>query len=295
MDDRALWMLVIEARAALDPHLAPALDRFAAEMDLPTWGLLLAALTFEPEPISATRLGVRGPYTAAGRYAQRLASAEEQGYLYEEMPGEYRLTDAGRAINQQFIDAIRAAMIDADPLPPADSRRLAELLGRLAQASLDTPPPPDTWSIRLSVKLMPAIEPPLPYIEQAISCLVAYRDDAHLAAWRPSGLSAPALEALTFIWRDAVSALDALCERLAHRGHPAEVYAGALAELRERGYLAGSQGAFALADAGRRFREAVEAETDRYFFAPWAHLSDAEKAEMAGLLTRLRDGLQPAP
>ena len=42
-------------------------------------------------------------------------------------------------------------------------------------------------------------DPPLPYAEQALSCLAAYRDDAHLSAWRPSGLSAPALEARRFV------------------------------------------------------------------------------------------------
>ncbi|MDP2976702.1 MAG: hypothetical protein Q8N45_10895, partial [Anaerolineales bacterium] len=75
----------------------------------------------------------------------------------------------------------------------ADSQRIALLLCRIVEKSLETPPPPDTWSICLSYKLMPETEPPLPYIEQAVSCLNGYRDDAHLAAWKPGGLDAPAL------------------------------------------------------------------------------------------------------
>lgn len=139
---------------------------------------------------------------------------------------------------------------------------------------------------------MPAASPPLPYIEQAISCLGAYRDDAHLAAWQPSGLSATALETLTFLWRGEADSLNALCERLTHRGHPSHVYAKTLAELRERGFIEGPDSAPHVTEAGQTFRDQVEADTDRYFFAPWACLDDAEKAELADLLTRLRDGLR---
>lgn len=68
--------------------------------------------------------------------------------------------------------------------------------------------------------------------------------------------------------------------------------AGALAQLRKRGFVAGPDSAPRVTDAGRAFRDEVEADTDRYFFAPWGFLDDAERAEMADLLTRLRDGLR---
>lgn len=294
MDEYTLWNLVHEAWAALGPHFMPIFERLSAEggLDSPTWGLLLAALTFEPETTTPARLRVRGPYTAAEGYLARLASAAEKGYLVEVAPGEYRPSDTGRAEAQRSVEEARAAMAEADPLPLADSERLANLLDRLVQASLTTPPPPDTWSISLSYKLMPAASPPLPYIEQAVSCLAAYRDDTHLAAWQPSGLSAMALETLTLLWRDEADSLDALCERLAHRGHPPQIYAEALAEPRERGFIEGPDSAPHVTEAGQGFRDEVEAGTDRYFFAPWACLDNAERAELADLLSRLRDELK---
>lgn len=144
-------------------------------------------------------------------------------------------------------------------LPLADSQRLAILVARIVQASLNTPPPPDTWSIRLSFKLMPASSPPLPYIEQATSCLSSYRDDAHLAAWQPSGLSATALETLTLLWRGEADPLAAVCQRLSRRGHSPDVYAEALKELRTRGFVKGPEAAPRLTEAGRAFREQVNA------------------------------------
>jgi len=292
MDDHELWELTQDAWAALDAHLEPIIERLSAEsgVDHAAWGLLLAALTFEPETTTPAHLQMRGPYTAAEGYRTRLAAAGEKGHLTEVARDEYRLTDAGHAATRRFIEELRAGMADVDPLPPVDSQRLAGLFDRLVQSSLNTPPPPDTWCISLSYKLMPAAHLPLPYTEQAISCLAGYRDDAHLAAWQPSGLSATALESLTFLWRGEADSLDAVCEKLAHRGHPRQVYAGALAELRERGFVAGPDSAPQVTEAGQTFRDQVEADTDRYFFAPWTCLDEAEKAELAGLLTRLRDG-----
>ncbi|MDO9129213.1 MAG: hypothetical protein Q7U34_05035, partial [Anaerolineales bacterium] len=150
---------------------------------------------------------------------------------------------------------------------------------------------PDTWSICLSYKLMPEPEPPLPDSEQAVSCLNGYRDDAHLAAWKPGGLDAPALETLTLLWRGEADSLDSVCEKLQRRGHPRQVYAAALAELRRRGFIEGPDPGSRLTRAGKSFRDNIEQDTDRYFFAAWSCLDEAEKDELADLVTRLRDGL----
>lgn len=297
MDVQALWQRVREAWEAIYPHYEPVMGRLDREygLDGPSLGILLAALTFEPETTSPDRLQVRIPYTAAALYQARLEALAEKGHLVEVGSGEYLLTGAARRMLLHAVEEMLDRMAQADPLPPADSARLAGLLGRLSRAALESPPPPEPWSIRLSWKLMPPETPPLPYIEQALSCLNAYRDDAHLAAWRPSGLSAPALEALTLLWRGQADSLETLSSRLAHRGHSPQVYAEALAELRSRGWLEGPDEAPHLTAAGCAFREQVEADTDRYFFAPWSSLGASEQEEMGRLLSRLRDGLKGGP
>jgi len=131
---------------------------------------------------------------------------------------------------------------------------------------------------------MPAIDPPMPFIEQSISCLSAYRDDAHLASWRSSGLSAIALESLTLIWQGHVSTLDELSEKLSFRGHSEKVYIDALAELRARSYLSGSRSVLRLTEEGKLFRDRVEAHTDQYFFTPWVCLTKSDKKLMGQIL-----------
>ena len=294
MENHHLWQIMEAALASLAERFEPLLERKCSEamMDRRVWGLLLAVYTFEPDETSAGHLMIRSPYTSVDSYMNRLRSAAHNVLLDEVSPGTFRLTDHGRSITLQIVQAIREVMAHSDPLLPADSGRLAVLLDRLVQACLQTPPPPETWSISLSNKLIPALNPPMPFIEQSFSCLAAYRDDSHLAAWRRSGLSAMALETLTLLWRGEVTSLDELCKRLERRGHPCQVYNNVLGELREHGFITGPAQAPWVTGTGRVFRNEIEEDTDRFFYAPWSVLKTEEKMELLDLATRMRDGLR---
>ena len=293
MEPPQLWELTRQAWSAIIAVYDPIFDRYVERNWLEPWslGLLLAALSFEPDAISAARLAMRGPYTADDVYRSRLADLAGRGYLAEAEPGAYRLSQHGRLEVETVMRDGYQAMTEADPLGPRDAQRLVDLLLRLVRACLDSPPPPDTWSISLSYKLMPAVKLRLPTIEQAITCLSSYRDDAHLAAWRPSGLSPTALECLTLLWREQAASLGQLFERLANRGRPLADYARSIEELRQRGYLSGLEDALLLTAAGKAFREQVEQDTDHLFYAPWGCLEESERSQMAVLLGRLQAGL----
>ena len=172
-------------------------------------------------------------------------------------------------------------------LPEEDLSTLTTLFDRLVKECLHSQPPPDTWSIRLSYKLMPAKQPALPFIEQSISCLAAYRDDAHLASWCSSGLSASAMECLSLVWRGQASSVREVFGKLEFRGHPESVYQDAIAELREREYLQGSRNNLRLTESGSEFREHVEELTDQYFYNPWSCLTDTEKETISNLLPKI--------
>jgi len=293
MEAAQLWELTRQVWTAIIGVYDPVFDRYLERNWLEPWsvGLLLATLTFEPEAATAARLSVRGPYTSDEVYRTRLADLAGRGYLAEAEPGAYRLSQQGRSELDAAMQDGYQAMTAADPLDWKDGQQLVDMLLRLVRACLDAPPPPDTWSISLSYKLMPVAELRLPLIEQAITCLSSYRDDAHLAAWRPSGLSPTALESLTLLWREQAASLSELFERLAIRGRPQEEYARAIEELRGRGYLSGPNKALRLTPAGQVFRQQVEQDTDRMFYAPWECLNAADRQRMAALLEQLQTGL----
>lgn len=289
MDDQTLWGLMrktwIRIQERFDPAIKPLVSN--SNLTLREWMLLLAAMTFEPEDTTPSHLLVRGPYTSSDRYLEGLENAAELGYLEKVGNGRYRLSENGRRAAQEFIDVARGAMTSTAKLPDHQLSDLVSLLGRLVKACLETPPPPDTWSIGLSNKLMPATYPPVPFIEQAISCLSAYRDDAHLASWCSSGLSASAMETLSLVWRGQVKTFQELTRKLEFRGHPESIYLDALAELRERELLEGSRNHLRLTGIGKRFRTQVEEKTDQYFFHPWACISRSEKDKIAALLPKI--------
>jgi hypothetical protein len=287
MDDQSLWKLMrefwIKIEASFDPAIKAVVKK--SELNIREWMLLIAALTFEPEDTTPSHLIVRGPYTSSDQFLTRLEHSSEKGYLVNVSNGSFRLSAEGKDAVLEFIKVAREAMAAVDLLSPSDAQTLAELLERLVKNCINTPPPPNTWSIALSYKLMPAIEPAIPFIEQALSCLSAYRDDAHLASWRSSGLSAIALECITLVWRGQVSTFDEITKKLSFRGHPDKVYVDALTELRARSYLSGFRNVLRLTEEGKLFRDGVEAVTDQYFFAPWTCLTEDEKVHLAQILS----------
>lgn len=294
MDNSQIWKVMEEAWAALAERFEPVVEQTCKRYGFHRrdWGLLLAVRTFEPEETTPGHLMVRNPYTSVDAYMQRLHNAAQAGFLSETAPGRFGMTEKGRSITSNIADVARDAMAHADPLLPTDSGRLAYLMDRLVHACMSNPPPPDTWSIGLSYKLMPALNPPMPFIEQAFSCMAAYREDAHLAAWQRSGLSAMALEALTYFWRGEATSLDELCKKLEFRGHPFQIYNSVVGELREHGFITGPDSAPWVTGTGRVFRNEIEADTDRFFYAPWVGLSEEERMELMALLTRMRDGIR---
>jgi hypothetical protein len=294
MDNPGIWQLIRSINSSLQTTYSSVTEMITSRQNITSrdLGLLVAVLTFEPDDTTPSHLLVRSPYNSAESFQTRLNHLVEHGLLSEISSHAYHLSDAGRQVVDQFILEARQAIAQADPLEPAESTRLAELLSRLVDSSLATPPPPDVWSISLSHKLMPAPQPPLPFTEQAISCLFAYRDDSHLAAWQSSGLSATALEVLSLVWCQEVKSLAQVIEKLSSREHSEHVYQDAITELHANHFITGMRGSLKITTEGKFFRDQVEADTDCYFFTPWNSLLDSQKDELVELLNKLQAGLQ---
>ena len=170
--------------------------------------------------------------------------------------------------------------------------QLEGLLNRIVEASLDAPEPDDKWRISKTHQAHPSQEyAPLARIDQRMDDLNAFRDDVHIAAWRPYDVSAHVWEALTLVWRGDAHTAEELAER-PFRGHSVEAYAEALADLANRGWVEQTPDGYQVTDKGRTLRQQAEEVTDRYFFAPWACLSNVEKIQLHDLMTRLRNKLQ---
>jgi predicted transcriptional regulator len=271
------------------------MDRVATTLKLPQWqGWLLLALVFDPEPVSATRLRVRSPYTSARLFNERLANASEEGFLVPVagIEKEYRLTDLGRQAAKRVIGAAYAKMATLQPMPPTEMEHLADLLFRLVISCLTAPEPPGKWCITHSRRIDPGKNAfVVARIDQYLSDLASYRDDAHLAAWQPYEIEGYAWEAFTYLWRREATTLDGLYQKLARRGHSRDEYGQAIEDLVKRDWVVERSGEYQVTTQGKEIRQTAEEITDRYFYAPWSCLSQDEIEDLQTLLMRLRDSL----
>ncbi len=294
-----LWSLAVEAWEALGAGYGPVIARAAGkDAGFPEGayiGWILPALGLDPDPISARQLGAWSPYTALGLQEYRLATSEELGFLRYAGDGNYYLTDEGRDAARCITAAAYAYMAPLRPLPSARLRRLSDLLRRLVDACLAAPEPPGKWHLTLSRRTDPSGTAPIvARIDQYLTDLNAYRNDAGLAAWQPYNISGAEWEAFTLFWQGEVKTVDELYERRAYRGHSLETYAEAVDDLVARGWLARDEPGCHLTEAGAALRQSAEIAAEAAFCAPWACLDAAEQAELAELLAGLRDGMRQA-
>jgi hypothetical protein len=190
-------------------------------------------------------------------------------------------------------------MAELDPLLNTDIVRLQDLVQRIIEACLNGDDPPGSWSLRHSRNRAPAQgAPPSVRLFQYVADINAYRDDAHMAAWRPQEVEGYVWEAFsvacTPVPQDKAVTAESLFAQLSHRGYPFDDYARALQELEQRGWLQSAEpNVYQLAEMGRAIRDETERLTDHYFYTPWrSALSEPEIAEVHDLMVQLRDELQ---
>lgn len=297
MEKIILWPIFVETYHAISKNYIPAMDQKGAELQLSReegW-LLLPALTFDPDIITAEKLRIRSPYTSARRYQAGLEALATGGFLIAEtgIDQAYRLSPAGRQAVLTLIQAGYDVMQTLLPLDTGELEALANMLYQLVNACLDASEPPRKWSISHSRKIDPGENAAaMVRIDQYLSDLAAYRDDSHLAALQIHDIEGHAWEAFTVLWRKGPFSLDTLLEQLAHRGFTEDEYHAALADLIKRGWVNFNDGDYCLTELGVKVREAAEADTDGYFYRPWSRLSDQALRDLQKQLTRLKTALE---
>jgi len=169
------------------------------------------------------------------------------------------------------------------PIDAADLERLARLLDDALAACLAAPEPRTRDHTPRAARYRWQ-EPSSAFarLDAAVYGLWQVRDDCHVQAWRDAGLTGPAVDVLSRVWRtEAGTEEDELAGKIATQ-RPEEVRA-TVRQLRVDGLLT-SGPELGLTTQGTMARERIEAETDRYFFAPWP---DAVAAETGWVTERL--------
>lgn len=270
------------------PAPPPILQLRAGYAESPGWFLVQAA-EFDPEPLTVEKLRVRDIYASESLVAALLEIMASEGWL-DRRGSAYFLTPKGHAMGQRILENRRRWM--AGVVLPAGATELSQQLGDLINRSLQAPEPPGTWCLAHSRNRAPAADAgPLHQLWHTVSDFNAFRDDAHMAAWRPLDLEGYEWEAFSLVAGEQAVTAERVYSQLAHRGYSVSDYASALEKLAGRGLLQAAANGHLVAGDGRKVLSEVEQDTDTYFYMPWNHLSAAEVRGLRDLLVIVRDGL----
>ncbi len=290
-----IWPSVQEAFQAIGPHYQPQTGPFVTEAGYQDgdWFISFVAYGLDPEPLTAVALQKNiFVYSHLDRVRQLLAGAAERGFIAETQAGQYTLTAHGREGMDRFFEIAWDTIAELLPIPETEMERLARLLYRVVAATETAAEPAVKTNLKVSRRTDPGLDAPeMVRIDQYLTDLLRYRDDAHIAVWSAHGVSGPAWEAFTTIWRGDVQTTAELVEKLPNRGHAAVAYDEALATLVQKGWLTVQDGGYTVTAVGQQLRDAAEAETEENFNVGLWALDAAEIKTLRSLLVQFKEGL----
>ncbi|MEO5952952.1 MAG: hypothetical protein ABIQ44_10860 [Chloroflexia bacterium] len=291
-------MGIMRARSTeVFPVVPPILLLRGGLAESPGW-FLIQAMEFDPAPLTFEGLRVRDIYASERIVAALLEIMASEKWLDRTQSGEYYLTEQGREVyarirgrHQLFLTGIKLLEV----MPEEEIVELEGLLAKVINDCLKAKGEDKPWSLKYSRNRAPGAEAlPLDRVRQYLEDVNAFRDDAHMAAWKPFCSEGYVWEAFSLVCDGQASSAEDVFEALSHRGYSRSEYAGGLNGLVGQGYLEGDNEGegYRVSEKGREMRAVVEKATDEYFYGPWRVLSVREQERMVKLLTRLRDGLR---
>jgi hypothetical protein len=292
-----LWTLINEVTGSFEAHFEDAQDEAFESIKHRIAGIgaypLSLARSSYPDPFPISRFSAMYPWNAYAAGPGRLEALVDQGIIIREGDGFLLSDDAREAIDLVHRTVPHQVGARLDLLPDADMHRLKSLLENVLAACEATPLITQKWGMQHTYWMRPDDAPQMigPLIEMYLAGLQGWRDDAHIAVWRTSGVSGPAWETMTLIWGGKAQTLDDVTKALAFRRHDTETYRQALDELVAQGWLSQQGQHYQVNDAGRQMRIAAENETEDNWRIGFASLNSAELQELETLLIRLRDRL----
>lgn len=283
----ALWQ---HLDAMPDPP-PPIMQLRRGYAESPAWYMIQAA-EFYPEPLTVEKLRVRDIY-ASESLASALLELMASEKWFDRVEDEYHLTDEGLGVMKRVSTRAWEPITQLQAyVKETDVERLEELMKRSIDASLDSGNRQATWCLYYSRNRAPSEDAAaLVKINQYCSDYNAFRDDAHMAAFRAVDVDGHVWEAFSYVDDGKACTADGIFEHLAYRGFSRTDYANALDDLARRGWIRLSEGEYASTEQGQTVRQQAEVATDKTFYGPWKCLTEHETDELHGLMVQLGDEL----
>lgn len=279
----------------IDPMTKSAIQQGELSTVSGHWYHLVQALNILPEGLTVARMTFRSPYTSAKRHSESLQILAARGFLRPAGGGTFAATDKARAHIEIVTETQRRGLLrlTEETLPTEQLIELRDLLKVIVEHidTLTVPPKPgynDSRKRKITEE-MPLME----QIVRYLSMIDCFRGDCHMQSWLPYKVDGVTWETLTYLWMGNFHTADALEEELTYRRATAKEYLAALKKLVKLGWAEEvDNGVFYISENGRKVREEVEAQTERYFEPATRALSDAETVRLINLLKDAEDRLK---
>jgi hypothetical protein len=281
------------------PPVQELLAEFGVRPEAHVGQFIYCLQNYNPQALSAEHFMVRNCYDKAESLKEQFAELAADGLLSENDDSSYRVSEKGLDFYRRVAEIMNPRWNIAT-LADEEMERLLAMLGEVHEVMRNTPEPPAHWATttRARMGLRQPNDSHLGKLYDLIYDLWAYRDDAHLAAWRPNHAVEPRTwELFTYMWNGKARSVAKAAELLQKefgRGYTVREYGASLEDLLAWAWLEPAADAdhFQLTAAGQQIRDEAERLTDDYFYIPWAILDEGETAELRDLLIRLRDKLK---
>jgi len=291
-DEKSVFQLFGETSASIYPLsrdiMRPLFEEYFSEQRF--YQPLFFAYNLRPESISADLFQCRNPYANPSSIQEVLEDSVEAGYLEQVNKGDYKPSQKGSSAIEVVHEAFYGYVNLLDHFPDDQMKELCSLLSKLVESVTQA----DLGESKLCFDVsyrghIPVEHGTLAKVDQHLDDMNAFRDDAHIAAWKPTGVDGHAWEVLTFVWNGDANTPEGLAERLPYRQYTADNYREALDHLAQKGWIEIGPEGYVVTKEGKKIRDEAEQATDRNYFDPWKALSDDELNRLADLLTALKE------
>ena len=290
--------LSLDALNALgDNHTQPAFDQMMEEIGgFEGRDIMLVQYAYakDPEPLGVAHIFKRTPYANPEQIKQDFAGAVERGWLKKVGDGAFNPTEKGSMFVTALLDKMEEITRDRKTLSQAELAQLETLTSKAIQGAMESKAITDKFSLELGRLFIRQGIGTLHMIRRNLVDLLAFRDDAHVAAWREHKIDGYVWETFSYTWEGEAHTPAEMVEKVGGFRHYDEAdYAAAYEELVKRGWAVEDDGKYELTDKGKETRQKTEDLTNEYFDTGFALLSGEEVDALIGLLGKLAEALQP--
>ena len=270
-------------------QIRPALMLFVeAAGYLPDCDIILMQIAYclDPHLLHPALLIDSMPYTNPEIFLECMNAAVSHGWLYQE-EDKYGLTESGREIVEGLNELCDRLYAKIKVLSDPEMACLRYLSDRVIEKTIQQPEPIKKPTFNMKLLFGRCLDRPLiVQIRLQMFVLLAFRQDAHVAAWRPYESDGQIWEALTLICRGQAGNATELVGQLHHRNYAERDYATALGKLRARGWITLQDERYIPTGQAVRIWNEVEERTDQIFYSAFAGLSNAEMEEFQRLMQK---------